>query len=520
MMPARQNVSLISLQFLLKDLAKMNADLYVADLHVDARDIQKNDVFVAVAGSQVHGLKYAEQAIQAGAIAIIYDPASGGDFLAERVKKHQGVVLIELASLTAHISTMAARLYNYPSRELSVIGITGTNGKTSVSHFIAQALDSKKSTSLPVSAVIGTLGWGAVGHLNETINTTPDAISVQRQLSSLLAEGVETVAMEVSSHGLGQGRVNAIDFKGAVFTNLSHDHLDYHKTLDAYGEAKLALFKCASLEFVVLNKDDEFSERIAQALPQGVTVYSFSRSTKQDRVENCWVISNEQLISTGLMFEVSFNNQTACIHSALFGAFNIDNLVATLAVLVALGDSFDDAVGKVASIKGVSGRMQQVAKDQLSPTVVVDYAHTPEALKLALLSLREHCDGVLRVVFGCGGNRDETKRPLMGAIAADLADSVVITSDNPRFESAADIAEQIKKGMRSGAESSVILDREQAIRQTIETAGRSDIILVAGKGHENYQQIQANKIAFSDVTQVQEALKARLMSDAGEGQCK
>ena len=155
----------------------------------------------------------------------------------------------------------------------------------------------------------------------------------------------------------------------------------------------------------MLNRDDVFSERIAQALPQGVTVYSFSRSTKQDGIENCWVISNEQLISTGLMFEVSFNNQTACIHSALFGAFNIDNLVATLAVLVALGDSFDDAVGKVASIKGVSGRMQQVAKDQLSPTVVVDYAHTPEALKLALLSLREHCDGVLRVVFGCGGNQ-------------------------------------------------------------------------------------------------------------------
>ena len=520
MMPARQNTSLVSLQYLLKGLASVGSDLFVENMELDARKIQENDVFIAVAGSQAHGLEYAEQAIQAGAVAIIYDPASGGNFLAERIKKQQRIELIELADLTAHISTIAARLYQHPSRELSVVGITGTNGKTSVSHYIAQALDAKNSKRQPMSAVIGTLGWGPIGQLQETINTTPDAISVQRQLSTLLTEGVETVAMEVSSHGLDQGRVSAVDFKGAVFTNLSHDHLDYHQTIEAYGEAKLSLFKSPSLEFVVLNKDDEFSARIVQSLSERVRVYSFSRSEKLFEAENCWLISNEQLTSTGLMFDLSFNGQAARVQSALFGAFNIDNLVATMAVLTALGDSFDEAVSKVASINGVSGRMQQVAKNELSPTVVVDYAHTPEALRLALLSLRQHCEGLLTVIFGCGGNRDEAKRPLMGAIAADLADSVVLTSDNPRFESAVDIAEQIKQGMPNGTECKVILDRAEAIQQTIAAAERSDIVLLAGKGHENYQQIQANKIKFSDVAQAQEVLKARLMSNAGGDGCK
>lgn len=516
MMPAKRNSSLVSLQFLLDGLLEIDSGLLVADLKVDARNIQKDDVFIAVAGSHAHGLTYADQAIKAGAIAIIYDHESGGEFLAKKLKKQHDICLLELPNLSQKISAIAARLYQYPSNELSVIGITGTNGKTSVSHFIAQALNDDDRAC----GVIGTLGWGQVGELKTTINTTPDAASVQQQLAILLDEGAATIAMEVSSHGLDQGRVNAVDFKGAVFTNLSHDHLDYHQTIEAYGEAKLALFKCPSLEFVVLNRDDEFSNSILKTVSPSVKIYSFSRSKKYIGVENCLLISNERLISTGLSFDLSFNGQTARIHSVLFGAFNIDNIVASIAVLIAMGDEFEVAVNKAGAIKGVEGRMQRINVEGAVPTVLVDYAHTPDALRLALLSLREHCDGMLRLVFGCGGDRDEAKRPLMGAIATELADSVVITNDNPRFESASHIAEQIKAGTQAASDLNVILDRGQAINDTIALAAKSDIILVAGKGHENYQQIQDEKIAFSDIEHVKNALKARLMEQEGGNGCK
>lgn len=516
MMPAKQNSSLLPLQTVLDGLLEVDSDLRIANLSVDARNIQKDDVFIAVAGSQQHGLMYAEQAIQAGAVAIIYDPEAGGEFLAEKVKKAHSISLFKLANLGEHISIMAARLYQFPSKELSVVGITGTNGKTSVSHFIAQALNVQTNSS----AIIGTLGWGQVDDLKKTINTTPDAVSVQRQLATLRDEGIATVAMEVSSHGLDQGRVKAVAFKGAVFTNLTHDHLDYHQTLEAYGDAKLTLFKCPSLSFVVLNRDDAFSERIKNALSSSVKVYSFSRSSCCSTVENCLFISNERLLATGLSFELSFNGCTVQVHSELFGAFNIDNLVASTAVLIAMGDELSVAVAKVEKVKAVEGRMQRVLVEGAEPEVVVDYAHTPDALRLALQSLRQHCKGTLRLVFGCGGNRDEAKRPLMGAIADELADSIVITNDNPRFESAEAIAEQIKASISHVAKLTVTLDRGQAIQQTIASAAKNDIILVAGKGHEEYQQIQNEKIAFSDVAQVKDALNASVLSEEGGHGCK
>jgi len=519
MMPAKQNRSLVSLESLLGDMVQMSSDILVANLRLDTRNIEANDVFLAVAGSQTHGMMYADQAIKMGAIAIIYDPAAGGEFLAEKVKKEHNVCLFELPNLQINISTIAARFYQHPTRELSVIGITGTNGKTSVSHFIAQALNSNKNAA-EACGVIGTLGWGSVENLKKTINTTPDAVSVQRQLATLLEDGTNAVAMEVSSHGLDQGRVNAVEFKGAVFTNLSHDHLDYHQTLEAYGEAKLALFKSPSLEFVVLNSDDAFYENILQTLSSTIKVYTFSRLLKHADVKHCLFISNTQLSAMGLLFDLSFNGQKARIQSALFGDFNIDNICATIGVLLAMGHSFDVAISKVKAVRGVLGRMQLVSVKDSEPTVIVDYAHTPEALKLALLSLREHCEGSLRLVFGCGGNRDGAKRPLMGSIAAELADSIVITNDNPRLEPAEGIAEQIAVGAHSAADLTVILDRQQAIRQSIATADAKDIILVAGKGHEDYQQIGHEKIAFNDIAQVEAALKLRSLSDSGEDGCK
>ena len=510
MMPAQQNSELVSLRYLLEGLADVTVDVMVGAPSVDARDVQEKGVFFAVAGSKAHGLMHVEQAIHAGAIAVVYDPAAGGEFLAEKAKKQHKVHLIELPDLSVHLSKIAARFYNSPANNLSVIGITGTNGKTSVSHFIAQALSDEKQAS----GVIGTLGWGVLDALTESINTTPDAISVQSQLANLKHAGLDTVAMEVSSHGLAQGRVNDVAFKGAVFTNLSHDHLDYHETMAAYGEAKLALFKCQSLEFAVLNKDDAFSDTIIQTLAPTANVLLFSR---QAGGENTLLISNEALIPRGLMFDVSFNGQSARIQSSLFGAFNIDNLVATLGVLIGMGYAFDEAVRKITAVKSVSGRMQLISQETPAPTVVVDYAHTPDALKMALMSLREHCDGTLSLVFGCGGNRDEAKRPLMGAIAQQYADNVVITNDNPRFESADDIAEQIKQGMDGVVDVTVMLDRQQAIQQTITHCGVNDIILVAGKGHERYQQVGDKKLPFNDVDEVLVALKNWPV--AGEGGC-
>jgi len=518
MMPMQRDSFAVPLKTLLKGLVEIDSDICIAGLSVDARKIQTGDLFLAVAGSIAHGLSFAEQAISHGVAVIVYDPASNGEFLAGDVKSKSDIKLIALDDLSGHVSAIAARFYSYPSEKMSVIGITGTNGKTSVSHFVAQALTKNKTAC----GVVGTLGWGLLDSLNETINTTPDAVSVQSQLSSLLNDGVNAVAMEVSSHGLDQARVEAVDFKGAIFTNLSHDHLDYHKTLEAYGQAKLSLFKAPSIEFVVLNGDDEFSQKIRAVLAPSVKVLSYSRgvSKGQSADNNVFVISGEKQTVSGLSFKVGFNGQSAHIKSPLFGSFNVDNLVAALACLVAMGQGFEEATVAIQGLKSVAGRMESISLFENCPTVVVDYAHTPDALKLALSSLREHCTGELKLVFGCGGNRDEAKRAVMGRIAVEGADQVVITNDNPRFESAEKIAEQIQSGTSGAKNVQVILNREQAIQQIIADAGSDDIVLVAGKGHEDYQQVKDVKIAFSDVDCVKAALNNRVLITKGEGGCK
>ncbi|ORU94342.1 MAG: UDP-N-acetylmuramoyl-L-alanyl-D-glutamate--2,6-diaminopimelate ligase [Cycloclasticus sp. symbiont of Bathymodiolus heckerae] len=509
MMPMQQNAHLVSLRFLLEGMVNVEQDICVGKPSVDARNIENNGLFLAVAGSQSHGLEYVEQAIDAGAIAIVYELASGVELLVERIKKRHSVILIGLTHLSASISEIAAKFYRRPSSKMTVVGVTGTNGKTSVSHFVAQLMQDEGTAC----GVVGTLGWGRIDALREAINTTPDGVSVQQQLAYLFDEGIGSVAMEVSSHGLDQGRVTAVEYKGAVFTNLSHDHLDYHQTMTAYGEAKLALFKCPSLEFAVLNNDDEFSKEIEKVLAPTVKVLTFSRSLDN---KDCLLISNEELSASGVSFDVSLNGNSVHIQSGLFGRFNVDNLVASIAVLIAMGRPLSDATINIQKVKSVAGRMQIVSVSYSAPIVVVDYAHTPDALKLALLSLREHCSGKLKLIFGCGGNRDEAKRPLMGAIAVELADAVTITNDNPRLESAEEIVRQIKIGMSDMSRVDVVLGRQQAIEKVILGSMRDDIILVAGKGHEDYQQIGDKKIAFSDVAEVNKVLNKL----AGEDGCK
>ncbi len=500
MMPVQQKKGTVSLAYLLDGWVTIEQDLWVGTPTVDARDIEQGGVFLAVVGTQSHGLEHAMQAVERNASVIIYDPTAGGDLLAARLKKEIGVPLISLTRLSEKLSELAARFYAYPSRELSVIGITGTNGKTSVSHFIAQALNVNRRCG-----VIGTLGWGELTDLQKTINTTPDAVSVQAQLAMLLAQGCSTLAMEVSSHGLDQQRVKAVEFSGAVFTNLSHDHLDYHQTMTAYGEAKLALFKVPSLTFVVLNEDDSFSKKIIAVLSPRVEQYGFTRKTSRLKAQTV-LICNQHLSEQGVSFDVRYQGQQAHISSTLFGVFNVDNLAATLTTLLAMGDSLDKAATKLQQISSVAGRMQLLTEHLEQPSVIIDYAHTPDALKLALSSLREHCKGQLKLVFGCGGNRDQAKRPLMGDIASKLADQVIITNDNPRFESGELIAEQITAGAQGPASFSIELDRAKAIQLLVSSSTSDDIILVAGKGHEDYQQIADKKIPFSDTQQILSAL--------------
>jgi len=492
-----------SLQFLFTGITSIEHDLAISMVSVDAREITMGGVFLAVAGSKEHGLKYASQAIANGANVIAYDPAAGGELLARELK-NSNVLLLCVENLALQASEIANRFYDAPSSKQAVIGITGTNGKTSVSHYLAQALSVNGRCG-----VIGTLGWGLVDKLTKTINTTPDAVSVQAQLAAMEEQGADAIAMEVSSHGLSQGRVAAVQFKGAAFTNLSHDHLDYHGSMAAYGEAKKVLFTTKGLEFAVLNLDDEFSEKILSSLDEKVAVYGISRLKSAVEKINLLYIQQEQVVATGIQFSLQYGEQQAVIKSSLLGRFNVDNLASTIAVQLGLGLSFESAVANIRNVTAVTGRMQQIKSKSFAtktPTVVVDFAHTPDALALALSNLKESCKGQLIAVFGCGGDRDQSKRAEMGRVAAKFANSIILTADNPRSESAEVIAQQIKSGIDSNAQVTIELDRKKAIELAIKIAEQADTVLIAGKGHEDYQEIASTKYRFSDIACAEKAL--------------
>lgn len=460
---------------------------------LDSRELQKGDVFIALAGFRQHGLEYARQVAEKGACTILYAPEEGGDRLAEELRLD--IPLIRIEGLNSALADIAARFYRYPARQLQVIGITGTNGKTSCSQFLAQML--------PCSAVIGTLGWGAWGNLHGTINTTPDALALQKMLSMLHDEGVRTLAMEVSSHGLEQARVRGIEFNGAVFTNLSRDHLDYHGSMEAYFQAKLQLFKRPELEFVVINLDDAYSRRIVEALSPKTILWTFSQEKQEASVHACNVL----LLNEGLSFKVCHGGEEEKVQCGIYGAFNVDNLLAVITTLLAMGFSLGEVVSKIPNLQTVPGRMQRFGGEG-KPLVFVDYAHTPDALEKALSALKQHRHKRLVVVFGCGGDRDKGKRAQMGSIACKLADAVVLTDDNPRTEN----PDEIIDGILSACEKdkvTVIRDRTKAVETAINGAAKGDCILVAGKGHEDYQEINDVKYPFSDQKVVEKALRMR-----------
>ena len=486
------------LQALLKDFAMITEDMPISGLALDSRLVENGNLFFALTGSRQHGLLHVKQAIERGAVAIVFDP-DGVENRQAFSGQTSNIPFIAIESLGALLGEICARFYGHPSRFMDVIGITGTNGKTSCSQFLGQLLDK--------CGIIGTLGWGEWGTINKTANTTPDALSVQRILAELAATGKQSVAMEVSSHGLEQGRVNGVSFKGAVFTNISRDHLDYHGTMEAYFQAKLKLFTHPDLVFAVINLDDAYSDAILAAIPETVRIWGVSVKGNTLQTGERVVAENIHHSMDGIEFDVCWKDSTEQVTIPLFGDFNIENVLTIFTVMLAMGISMPDAVQRLKSIKPIVGRMERLGSDS-GPLIFIDYAHTPDALEKVLSSLKKHCNQDLWVVFGCGGNRDTGKRSQMGACADYWADHVVVTDDNPRYEESIAIVNEILKGCRSN-KVEVIQNREQAIKTVIAKADNKDCVVIAGKGHEDYQEIKGVQYPFSDKTMVLEALMMR-----------
>jgi len=479
----------MKLRELLSGIAEIAPDIEIMGLCLDSRNVKAGDVFIALNGALQHGMAYAQQALENGAIAIVYDPAGTEGFALP-----SDIETIAIADLSQQLGGIAARFYDHPSKRIDVIGITGTNGKTTCSQLLAQAL--------PACGVIGTLGWGEPGHLIDMGNTTPDALAVHRILNALTDQEKHIVAMEVSSHGLEQGRVNAVDFKGAVFTNLSRDHLDYHGDMQTYLTAKLGLFVNPALAFAVVNIDDAASQKVISVLHEKVQCWGFSINNSDLSNIQCVLADNVQHHANGIAFDVTWQHQTLRANTPIVGAFNLQNALTVLCVLLAMAWPFDTAVAQLAQLKPVVGRMEKFG-GQGKPAVIVDYAHTPDALEKVLQAAKG--EGRLWAIFGCGGDRDKGKRPEMGRIAENYADYVFVTDDNPRTEAPNAIINDILTGCASN-KIHVIRDRRKAITTAIQQARPEDLVVIAGKGHENYQEINGVKMPFSDQTVAQEAL--------------
>ncbi len=478
---------------MLAGLTKVDAAVEISGLALDSRQVEPGFAFFALSGSTQHGMVHLRQAINNGAAAVIFDPAGGGRDYAEEMKTP---VLIELPNLAECLGQIAARFYRDPSQFMAVIGVTGTNGKTTCSQFLAQAL--------PDCGVIGTMGWGSWGELKTTVNTTPDALAIQGMLSELRREQKKHVAMEVSSHGLEQGRVNGVCFKGALFTNLSRDHLDYHGSMANYLAAKKKLFSWPGLEFAAVNLDDLNAEALLDGIPETVKVWGYTQKGCDGSVAERVYAENIEHELNGITFEYRWQNRRYQVRTPIAGVFNMENVLAVLTVMLAMGVSPEEVAKRLKDLKPVTGRMENFG-GRNRPTVFVDYAHSPDAVDKVLAGLKPHCRGELKVVFGCGGDRDRGKRAEMGAAAEKWADKVFVTDDNPRSENPEQIVDDILKGCHSG-KVTVIHDRRLAIRTAIDNAQRLDCIVIAGKGHERYQEIGGIRTPFSDQQVVREVL--------------
>lgn len=481
-----------------------------AKVCADSRQIQSGDIFFAYPvghGSALRdGRQFIDSALEGGAAAVVFDPAG----IENQFVDHPNCFAVE--NLAAKAGGLCAQWYGYPSKELKIIGVTGTNGKTSITQWLAQALDSSSHHT----AVLGTLGTGFPGALVQTGYTTPDAPKLQTQLAELHGAGAKQVAMEVSSHALDQDRIAGIELNCAVFTNLTQDHLDYHSSMADYAEAKAKLFQQSGLEHAVINLDDAFGRELAMNLlaKENLKVWAYSLSQSGfkgfekfgDRLHRSYA---KYSVLSGAGYDSQFNCEglgSEDLHVPLLGEFNLSNALAVWTILLTQGMGTKEAALKVSQLHPVIGRMEliRLGKSQKNEGLlaVVDYAHTPDALEKTLQALRpiaEQRGGKVWCVFGCGGDRDTGKRALMGVVAQRNADQVLITSDNPRSEDPQAIMQMIRSGMKADAQNTqIIADRAAAIMAAIRNADSRDIVLVAGKGHETTQEINGKKFDFSD----------------------
>jgi len=479
--------------WLLDGIAKIPAtEARVSDLTLDSRQVRAGSLFFALPGQNAHGLNFAADAVTRGASVVLWE--AGDDVLP--LVLPPGVFAAAIPDLKKLVGRIADRFFNWPSSHLRIVGITGTNGKTTCAYLLAQCLERLGNAA----AYMGTIGWGRPAALAEPTHTTPDAVTVHRTLAQLRTSGVREVAMEVSSHALDQGRVDGVHFQAAAFTNLTRDHLDYHGSMREYGAAKAKLFQAADLRHIVLNVGDEFGRALAQTYTGSASLIAIWVGAG----DSGWLADREvhatqvRMEPRGISMELDGSFGKLTVNTQLMGRFNAENALIVIACLLSFGVSLTDAANALAECKPAPGRMEVLNADARNkPTVVVDYAHTPDALAKALSAAREHCAGALWCVFGCGGDRDAGKRPVMGAIADELADQIIVTDDNPRSEDPQAITAAIVGGIRSHAVR-VIHDRGDAIGTALKEAQAIDVVLIAGKGHEDYQIYGQTRRSFSD----------------------
>lgn len=472
-------------------------EVKIQGIKLDSRKVNSGDLFIALPGQRYNGAHFIEAAIDLGATAVVWQTENPS------LETRRGVPCIGIPKLNQVVSGLAGRFYQHPSNQLALTGVTGTNGKTTVSHLLAQLWHALA----PPAAVMGTVGSGVVQQLLPEALTTPDAVTVQQRLASFVAQGVRAAVMEVSSHALAQGRVEGLNFTTVIATNVSRDHLDYHGSMAAYAAEKARLFTDFTAQYRVFNLDDKvvttwYDE--AKKNDSG-TSFGFSLNSVYAGRSSVLVATHCEYSALSARFTLHWGPEKIRVESPLMGRFNIQNLLAALTAILAAGYHLSELIPLVGTLKAVPGRMETFKQPQ-TPLVVVDYAHTPEALKELLKAVRQHATGKVWCLFGCGGDRDRGKRPQMGQIAAEFADKLIVTDDNPRTEPPAQIIADIRAGIPHGADWIEIAGRKEAIDYGLKQAAPHDVLVCAGKGHETYQEIGTQRFDYDERAYIQVAL--------------
>lgn len=494
MMTAKSLITSLPLESLLEGFVDTSLvkGIHISGLATDSRKVNSGHLFIACSIGGISNIPYINDAIKNGAIAVLADDRElPSPCLCP-------VPLFRTKELFKKIGIIADRFYQHPSADIQVTGVTGTNGKTSVSHLLAQCLDASSDTKC---GLIGTLGYGPINNLVPGPNTTPEPLTLQALLADMRDQKLRSVVMEVSSHGLDQYRIAGINFNLAVFTNLSRDHLDYHKTMQEYADSKRRLFNEYGIKKHIINVDDEVGKSIFSELPNDVQKIGCTLDfDKYDAARDRENLVFGKIIDTqpGRIKIKAYSPWGEVVLSTQFiGEFNVRNILSVLSAMCLLDYTFDEAVTRISHCKNIPGRLESFGSDK-TPKVFIDYAHTPDALEQVLVTLKSVCNGKLYCVFGCGGDRDPGKRPLMAAVAEKYANFITLTSDNPRSEKPEKIIQDIYAGISSNHNVDIEIDREAAISKTIRMAGVNDIVVIAGKGHENYQEINGIRQPFSD----------------------